>query len=593
MDLRFHHYSSVLTEVETMALSSRDLMSVPFVSAIFLTMVAGSIARAQAPAQKPGADSSQRAATKSTTVNPDDIRSVNLLEGLRSGQLAVEAKGTGDGRMTVSVTNRTRKSLRVVLPPGLVASGSSGQFGGMGGFGGGGMGGMGGGGMGGFGGGGMGGLGGGMMGGMGGGMMGGMGGGMMGGMGGGMGGMGGGMMGGMGGGMMGGGTMPASMGMIMLGRLIMNLTGEKESWDFTSLMMGMMGGMGGGMMGGMGGGMMGGMGGMGGGMGGGFRSLPPTSLPFAIVKPNQSRHLPTRLVSLVGPDPDGKVPMPAKGERLDLSDVDHLTNDALARAALKRIAEDKAPPNVAQLALWNVVNGFEWSSIEQFSRSWANAHELSLARDFVARLPELRRQKYGEVEPGTLYWELTTRRGEKDELTAEVRKQFDRHSVLGLTARSGIPTGPKGPSLSMRLRFDDDLVLAQVSSSDGAAHSWISVGKFQVDLKNAKGEVRTAVEVVDLIAESLLSRLADVKLVEGPRVKGKSTYKIRIDNASPLILNSLALAGKDDREARPTALAGFSIPPHRSLTVAASADAVDRLGLKGGIKLLAADLSGL
>ena len=75
----------------------------------------------------------------------------------------------------------------------------------------------------------------------------------MGGMGGGMGG------GGMGGG---GGTMPASMGMMMLGRLIMFLVGEMSSWNFSSLMMG-------GMMGGMGmGGMGGGMGGMGGGMGG-------------------------------------------------------------------------------------------------------------------------------------------------------------------------------------------------------------------------------------------------------------------------------------------------------------------------------------
>ena len=105
---------------------------------------------------------------------------INLLDAARDGLITVEAQGRGDGRMTLSVTNRTRKALRVVLPPGIIAQGATGQFGGMGGMGGG-MGGMGGG-----------------MGGMGGGM-GGMGGGM-GGMGGGMGGMGGGGgMGGMGG----------------------------------------------------------------------------------------------------------------------------------------------------------------------------------------------------------------------------------------------------------------------------------------------------------------------------------------------------------------------------------------------------------
>ena len=95
---------------------------------------------------------------------------MSLLDAMRKGVVSVKAEGIGDGRMTLSVTNRSKRKLRVVLPPGIIAQSATGQFGGMGGMGGG-MGGMGGG-----------------MGGMGGGM-GGMGGGM-GGMGGGMGGMG-------------------------------------------------------------------------------------------------------------------------------------------------------------------------------------------------------------------------------------------------------------------------------------------------------------------------------------------------------------------------------------------------------------------
>ena len=51
--------------------------------------------------------------------------------------------------MTMTVTNKTRRQLRVVLPPGIIAQGATGQFGGMGGGGGGMGGGMGGGGMGG------------------------------------------------------------------------------------------------------------------------------------------------------------------------------------------------------------------------------------------------------------------------------------------------------------------------------------------------------------------------------------------------------------------------------------------------------------
>ena len=38
--------------------------------------------------------------------------------------------------MTVSVTNRTERRLRVILPPGIIAQSATGQFGGMGGMGG-------------------------------------------------------------------------------------------------------------------------------------------------------------------------------------------------------------------------------------------------------------------------------------------------------------------------------------------------------------------------------------------------------------------------------------------------------------------------
>ncbi len=80
--------------------------------------------------------------------------------------------------------------------------------------------------------------------------------------------------------------MPASMGMMMLGRLIMSLVGDRDSWDQQSLMSGMMGGMGGMGMGSMGGGM-GGMGGGMGGMGGGMRSVPPTGLPYTTSIPSR------------------------------------------------------------------------------------------------------------------------------------------------------------------------------------------------------------------------------------------------------------------------------------------------------------------
>src|SRR5579883_3271178 len=58
---------------------------------------------------------------------------VNLLEAMRQGTVSVHAEGMDDGRMKMSLTNRTRRPLRVVLPPGVIAQGATGQFGGMGG----------------------------------------------------------------------------------------------------------------------------------------------------------------------------------------------------------------------------------------------------------------------------------------------------------------------------------------------------------------------------------------------------------------------------------------------------------------------------
>ena len=151
--------------------------------------------------------------------------------------------------------------------------------------------------------------------------------------------------------------MPATMGMMTLGRLIMTLVEDRDSWDYSSLMIGMMGGRG---MGGMGMGM----GGMGMGGRGGFRSVPPTGLAHATLNPNQSRHLPTVLVSLNGPTPDGNVPMPGQGEKLRVGTIGQITGDRWASAALMRLAGEKAPPEVAQLVLWNLADGFDWPAQE-------------------------------------------------------------------------------------------------------------------------------------------------------------------------------------------------------------------------------------
>jgi len=352
--------------------------------------------------------------------------------------------------------------------------------------------------------------------------------------------------------------------------------------------------MGGGMGGGMGG-MGGGMGGMGGGMGGGFMSVPPTGLPHASLRPNQTRHLPTRVVSLTGPLPNGRVPSPLKGEKLVVGEIAQVNNDPWAQAALKRLAEDKAPTNVAQLVIWHVVDGFDWNSISRFSRGWANTQEITLARRFAERLRETPGDGSDVAPVAALYGELTARDSANDSRLAELKALLEGKPVLGLTFRSGVPVRPEGPALACRIRLEQDEALVQLSGSSDDGSTWIPLGKrFGIPMIDDQSQPMKAGEIVDALAQGMLDHLANARLIVGPKVQGKPTYSIRIDNASPLILNGLALAGPEKSASTPpSVLSGISLPPHRSMAVSASSEMIERLNLKKGARLVAADFSDL
>ena len=406
-----------------------------------------------------------------------------LLEAMSQGLVSVQAEGTGDGRINMSVTNKTSRPLRVILPPGIVAQGATGQFGGMGG----GMGGMGGG-----------------MGGMGGGGMGGMGGGGMGGMGGG--GMGGGGMGGqMGGAGRSGGTMPPMMGMMMLSNIIMYFCGDFESWDRRSLMMGMGGG---GMMGGMGG--MGG--GMMGGMGGGMRSVPPADLPFADLKPKQTRHLPTSIVSLTNPNGEDAWYSPGKGRSSGSWAISHaLSDDPQVQKALRRLAGGLAPASVSQLVMWRLASGLDWTTIGQLSDKWANRYELTLAKDFVEQLGTLPRARAGGSSSRS-----TGSDAANESMAAGLGQLIEGKTVLGLQRRSGsrrsgsarrrLPgASRKGATPSFRSPP------ATVSLGTGCPPASSPLPVPKVDGKFDKAQF------ADSLAEGILNRLVSVQLRKGPR----------------------------------------------------------------------------
>ncbi len=87
----------------------------------FLGGAAPSVARAEPAEPTPGADAAASEA-------------VSVLDARKAGDLSVDARGAGQDRVKMTIKNTSGKRLKVVLPPGLVASSAAAQAGGRGGF---------------------------------------------------------------------------------------------------------------------------------------------------------------------------------------------------------------------------------------------------------------------------------------------------------------------------------------------------------------------------------------------------------------------------------------------------------------------------
>jgi hypothetical protein len=327
-------------------------------------------------------------------------------------------------------------------------------------------------------------------------------------------------------------------------------------------------------------------------MGGGMRSVPPTGLSFTNLAPGQTRHLPTRLVNLSAPDLEDGLSLPAAGEKLQiLGDVSKVNDNPRVQKALKRLSAAKAPTSLSQLVMWRVSANLEWNVIARMSRSWANRHELALAKDFVDRLDALT-----DGENGRLLFEIIGTDDAGKAVAAELTKTLEGKMVLGVLAATGsIPDVPKGPALACKIQLTGAEASVQISGSDATATKWVGFGKFTQPLVEENGKV-DQLKFADSLADGLLNRLVRAQVIKGSaqREKGKLIYQIRLENASPFILNGLAMVGTGSKEDEmPKVLSGIAIPPRRSMLVPTTEDVVKTLGLKKGIKVTALDLSGL
>jgi len=294
-------------------------------------------------------------------------------------------------------------------------------------------------------------------------------------------------------------------------------------------------------------------------------------------------------VSLSTPDLEQGLTLPEQGEKLRIVSLGQTNLSALAQKALKRLATAKAPTSLSQLVMWRVSAGLDWDTISQLSEKWANDYELTLAMDFVDHLETL-----PQAETGRILLQVTGSDTASEATAAEMGKAIQGITLLGLQVQVGeIPEQPEAPSVACRVRLTATDAMVQVASSDKSAKNWGLLGKFSLPTAAVKGKIDT-VKFVDGLAEGILNRLVRTQLTRGPREKGKETFKLRIDNASPLILNGLAVLGTENKDdVIPRVLSGIALSPRRTMSVPASEEVVKTMGLKKGIKLVAIDLSGL
>ena len=121
------------------------------------------------------------------------------------------------------------------------------------------------------------------------------------------------------------------------------------------------------------------------------------------------------------------------------------------------------------------------------------------------------------------------------------------------------------------------------------------MGKFTLPIVAGADGKRDLAAFGDKLAEGLLDRLVRAKLIKGRNaVENTVTYKLQIDNASPLILNGFAVKGTLSKPSEPPhLLLGVALPPQRSLQVPLSPGMVEAYGMKKGTHLVALDLSAL
>src|SRR6185312_7012812 len=180
-------------------------------------------------------------------------------------------------------------------------------------------------------------------------------------------------------------------------------------------------------------------------------------------------------------------------------------------------------------------------------------------------------------------------------------------AMLGLAVEPSVPARPAGPAVACKVQLSGPSerpeATVQLATTDPAGTAWTAIGKFTLPVaRDESGKAKSAA-FADSLAEELLKPLVKVTVRKtsastgalipaGPRAK--DLYTIRVENYASLLLNGIALIGVGAKPSEPAkVLMGISLAPKRGLSLPATGESVERLGLKQGVKVIALDLSGL
>ena len=192
--------------------------------------------------------------------------------------------------------------------------------------------------------------------------------------------------------------------------------------------------------------------------------------------------------------------------------------------------------------MWNLAADLDWSTIAQLSQGWANPYELALAKSFVEHLDSL-----PAGESGRLLVQVDAVDSASEPAAAELKKSLRGMTMLGLVIQVGeIPRRPEEPVVACIISLKAGEATVQVATSDATAQNWSRFGKFTLPAAAENGKFNVW-PFADGLADGVLNRLVRAQVLKGSPLKDKDrhkmVYEVRIDNASPLILNGIAVRG--------------------------------------------------